>query len=143
MDNVYIDKDKLAAQEQQEKQRAPKEKAKEKKANPTGKKKQSLFLQIVNGEILTRDYVIKNMGFVFFFMFLLLLLVTKGYIGKQLTTDINKSLQKLDATTAEYVEAKAKLEEQTKRYELVRRLEPRGIKETTKPAKVIRIRRKD
>jgi hypothetical protein len=143
MDNVYIDKDKLAAQEQQEKQHAPKEKVKEKKPKPSGKKKQSLLLQIVNGEILMRDFVIKNMGFVFFFLFLLLLLVSKGYLGKQLTTDINKSLQKLDATTAEYVEAKAKLEEQTKRYELVRRLEPKGIKETTKPAKVIRIRKKE
>ncbi len=143
MDNVYIDKDKLAAEEQNQKQRAPKEKAKEKKLKSSGKKKQSLLLQIVNGEILMRDFVINNIGFVFFFLFLLLLLVSKGYLGKQLTTDINKSLQKLDATTAEYVEAKAELEEQTKRFELVRRLEPIGIKETTKPAKVIRIRKKD
>ena len=72
---------------------------------------------------------------------LLILLVAKGYLGKQLTKDIDQSLKSLDASTAEYVESKAKLEEKTKRYELVRKLEPIGLKETEKPAKVIRIKK--
>jgi hypothetical protein len=69
------------------------------------------------------------------------LLVAKGYYGKQLIKDIDTSLKKLDATTAEYVESKASLEGKTKRFELLRKLEPRGLKETTKPAKVIRIKK--
>jgi hypothetical protein len=51
--------------------------------------------------------------------------------------------KKLDASTAEYVEAKAKLEEETKRSELVDKLGPRGLKETTNPAKVIRVKKED
>ncbi|MES2587926.1 MAG: FtsL-like putative cell division protein [Bacteroidota bacterium] len=134
MDNQYIDKDELAAQEEQnaKKQKPPKEK------KPRGKA--SILVQILNGEILTKDLVLNNLGFVFFCVLLLILLVAKGYYGKQLTKDIDTSLKRLDATTAEYVESKAKLEEKTKRFELVRKLEPRGLKETTKPAKVIRIK---
>lgn len=137
MENEYIDKDRLAAQEEEKKkQREPKEK------KPKVKGKQPLIIQILNGEILTRDVVLNNLGYVFFCIFLLMLLVAKGYLGKQLTKDIDTSMRELDATTAEYVEAKARLEERTKRYELVRKLEPRGLKETVKPAKVIRIKRK-
>lgn len=137
MENEYIDKDRLAAQEEEKKkQREPKEK------KPKVKGKQPLIIQILNGEILTRDVVLNNLGYVFFCIFLLMLLVAKGYLGKQLTKDIDTSMRELDATTAEYVEAKARLEERTKRYELVRKLEPRGLKETMKPAKVIRIKKK-
>ena len=137
MENEYIDKDQLAAKEEdKKKQREPKEK------KPKVKGKQSLLVQILNGEILTRDVVLNNLGFVFFCIFLLMLLVSKGYLGKQLTKDIDTSMKELDASTAEYVESKARLEEKTKRYELVRRLEPRGLKETLKPAKVIRIKKK-
>ena len=97
----------------------------------------------MNGEILTRDVVVNNLGFVFFCFFLLIILVAKGYYGKQLTQDIDLSLKKLDATSAEYVEAKASLEEKTKRIELVKKLEPLGLKETTKPAKVIRVKKSE
>jgi hypothetical protein len=134
MDNQYIDKEELAAQEEQ---KAKKQKPK-KESRPRGKA--SVFVQILNGDILTRDLVLNNLGFVFFCILLLILLVAKGYYGKQLTKDIDTSLKRLDATTAEYVESKAKLEEKTKRFELVRKLEPRGLKETTKPAKVIRVK---
>ncbi len=134
MDNQYIDKEELAAQEEQ---KAKKQKPK-KEAKPRGKA--GVFVQILNGDILTRDLVLNNLGFVFFCILLLILLVAKGYYGKQLTKDIDTSLKRLDATTAEYVESKARLEEKTKRFELVRKLEPRGLKETTKPAKVIRVK---
>ncbi|MCE3296338.1 MAG: hypothetical protein K0R65_2052 [Crocinitomicaceae bacterium] len=136
MDNQYIDKEQLAAEEKKQKAREPKEK------KVRTKTKNNILVQILNGEILTRDVVLNNLGFVFFCIMLLILLVAKGYLGKQLTKDIDTSLKQLDASTAEYVEAKARLEERTKRYELVRKLEPRGLKETTKPAKVIRIKNK-
>lgn len=139
MDNQYIDKEQLAAEELARKQREPK--PKEKKVKPKGKT--NIVIQILNGEILTRDVVLNNLGFVFFGIMLLILLVAKGYLGKQLTKDIDTSLKKLDASTAEFVESKARLEEKTKRYELVRKLEPLGLKETTKPAKVIRIKLKN
>jgi hypothetical protein len=74
---------------------------------------------------------------------MLILVVSKGYYDKSLMQEIDKTQKELDASTAEYVEAKAKLEEETQRIELVRKLEPRGLKETTNPTKVIRIRKEE
>jgi hypothetical protein len=111
------------------------------KSKPT--KRQNLIIQVLNGEILTRDFVLNNLTFVFFILFLLLLLVAKGYYGKQLQNDINATQAAVDAETAEYIENKAKLEESTSRYQLVQALEKRGLKETVNPAKVIRIKKKE
>lgn len=105
-------------------------------------KRQNVFVQILNGEILTRDFVLNNLTFIFFILFLLMLMVAKGYYGKQLTKETNDLQAEVDATTAEYIENKAKLEESTSRYRLVEALERRGLKESLKPAKVIRIKRK-
>ena len=136
MDNEYIDKENAAAQESEAAEKKKQREPKTKKVRKTA----SVLVQILNGEILTKDVVLNNLGYIFFCIFLLIILVAKGYYGKQLTQDIDTSFKKLDATTAEYVESKAQLEEKTKRFELVKELEPRGLKETTKPAKVIRVR---
>ena len=100
-------------------------------------------MQILNGEILTKDIVLNNLTFVFFVLFLLLLMVAKGYYGKQLQKNIVDLQADVDAKTAEYVEGKAKVEESTSRYKLVQKLEQRGLKETVNPAKVIRVKKAD
>lgn len=109
--------------------------------NTNKPKKQNLVVQILNGEILTRDIVLNNLTFVFFVLLLLLLMVAKGYYGKQLQKNIADLQADVDAKTAEYVEGKAKLEESTSRYRLVQKLEQRGLKETTNPANVIRVKK--
>ena len=116
------------------------------KTKPAGSakpKRQNLLIQVLNGEILTRDFVLNNLTFIFFILFLLMLMVAKGYYGKQLQKDITDLQADVDARTAEYIENKARLEESTSRYRLVQALEKRGLKETVNPVKVIRLKRKD
>jgi hypothetical protein len=108
------------------------------KKGPT--KRPGILVQVLNGDILTRDFVLNNLTFIFFILFLLLLVVGKGYYGKQQQKDIEALQTDVNATTAEYIENKAKLEEMTTRYRLVEMLEPRGLKEALKPAKVIRLK---
>lgn len=115
--------------------------ATKKKSGPS--KRPNLLVQVLNGDILTRDFVLNNLTFIFFILFLLLLVVGKGYYGKQLTKDIDTLQTEVNGTTAEYIENKAKLEESTTRYRLVEALERRGLKESLKPAKVIRIKPKN
>lgn len=103
----------------------------------------NLLIQVLNGEILTRDFVVNNLTFIFFILFLLMLMVAKGYYGKQLQKDITTLQTEVDAQTAEYIENKAKLEELTTRYRLKRVLEKRGLRESVNPVKVIRIKKKD
>lgn len=137
MANTFISKDDLAAQEEKVDKKAKSE------SKPKKRLKTSAFIQLLNGEFLVKDFVLNNLTFIFFLIFLMIMLVAKGYYGKQLSNDIDTSQKALDATTAEFVEAKAKLEEETRRSELIEQLGPKGLKETVKPAKVIRIKKED
>ena len=118
-------------------------KAKVKPAAAAKPRRQNILIQVLNGEILTRDFVLNNLTFIFFILLLLMLMVAKGYYGKQLQKDITDLQADVDARTAEYIENKARLEETTSRYRLVQALEKRGLKETVNPAKVIRLKRAD
>ena len=84
-----------------------------------------------------------NLSFIFFVMLLLILVVSKGYYGKRLATDVTKTRLELNEVTSDHFEAKARLEEETRRVRLVKELEPLGLKETTNPTKVIRIKEKN
>ncbi|HNR86071.1 MAG TPA: FtsL-like putative cell division protein [Taishania sp.] len=137
MENEIIEKE-----VEQEEVKQPTQKAKKEKATSERKKPSLSVSQILNGEFLTREFVLNNLNFIFFIILLLILIVAKGYYGKQLNDNVNKSQKELDEITAEYVEAKAKLEEVTRRQILVEQLEARGLKETVNPTKVIRIREK-
>lgn len=139
-ENEYIDKElAAAAAEAMKKQEAPKKKQKSTEKAP----RPNAFVQILNGDFLTKEFVLNNLNFIFFIIFLLLLLVGKGYYGKQLSKDADKAQTELNELTANYIEAKAKLEEETRRYKLKKKLEKKGLHETVNPTKVIRIKKKD
>lgn len=142
-ENEYIDKE--TAEEIQKKTESRKA-ASEKKVKAkvkTRSSKPNAFTQILNGDFLTREFVLNNLSFIFFIILLLLLIVAKGYYGKQLSKDVDSAQKELDQMSAEYVEAKAKLEEVTRRYRLVEELGPRGLKETVNPTKVIRLKKEE
>lgn len=99
----------------------------------------SSIVQIMNGDFLTREFVLKNMGFIFFVMFLLLLVVSKGYYVNQLAKEIKLSEEEISLINAEYVDVKANLEVKTRRTNLIQKLEGTGLKETLTPTKVIKV----
>jgi hypothetical protein len=104
--------------------------------------KANAFTQILNGEFLTKSFVLDNLNYIFFIMLLLLVLITKGYYGKQLNKDIDAAQRNLDQHSAEFIEAKARLELVTRRYKMAERLADRELKETQNATKVIRIKEK-
>jgi hypothetical protein len=138
MDNEFIDKEKVDAQEAL---KAAKEKKQAKRPRQKMEKKQSAFVQILNGDFLTKEFMLGNLSFIFFVMFLLLLTVSKGYYGKKLSDDVNRTQLELNELTSDHFEAKTRLEEETQRVKLVDELAPRGLKETVNPTKVIRIKK--
>ena len=74
--------------------------------------------------------------------FLLLVLISKGYYGKQLNKDTEAAQRNLDQHSAEFIEAKARLELVTRRFKMAERLADRQLKETQNATKVIRIKEK-
>lgn len=99
------------------------------------------LIQLLNGEFLIKDFVIKNLAYVFFIFFMFIFLIAKGYYAKDLIKRTEKAQEKLNAKSADYVDSKARLEMRTRRNELVNKLKKVGLYETTKPAKVIRVKR--
>jgi cell division protein FtsL len=124
-----------------EKTKATEKKAKKESTKKSTSSKTTTLMQIINGDFLTKEFVINNLTFIFYFIFLLILLVGKGYYDKQLTSEVDQTQKELNDLMGDYVAKKAQLEEETKRITLVRELEPRGLKETVNPTKVIRIRK--
>jgi hypothetical protein len=104
--------------------------------------KVNAFAQILNGEFLTKSFVLDNLNYIFFIMLLLLVLISKGYYGKQLTKDTDAAQRNLDQHSAEFIEAKARLELVTRRFKMAERLASRELKETQNATKVIRIKEK-
>lgn len=149
MENEFVDKDALEVLEKtkREKEKKAKEKKAKRKAKAKSNKSKSkgpgMFVQILNGDFLSKEFMLGNLGFIFFVMFLLLLTVGKGYYGKELSKEVVKTQEELDEVTSDYFEAKARLEEETQRIKLVNQLEPRGVKETVNPTKVIKVKKKD
>ncbi|MEX1190699.1 MAG: FtsL-like putative cell division protein [Brumimicrobium sp.] len=131
MENSYVNK------EADKKSKTGKTKKKSRFSNAAKKQSQTV-VQIMNGDFLTRDFFLKNLTYIFFVVFLLILMVTKGYYVNQLSKDISETEEELGQITADYVETKAKLEEETRRTELIEKLTPLGLKETINPTKVIR-----
>jgi hypothetical protein len=106
-------------------------------------KKPNAFMQILNGEFLTKDFFLSNLSYIFFIMGLLLIIVSKGYYGKQLIDETNKTQRELDQKAAEYIEAKSRLEFVTRRYKLVEKLKSRDLQESQNTKKVIRLKKTD
>ena len=104
--------------------------------------KASAFSQILNGDFLTKEFVLNNLNYIFFLIALLLLIIAKGYYGKQISVDIDNTQKEYDQNAAEYIEVKSKLETATRRYKLVERLQKRELKETKNATKVIRLKKK-
>ena len=137
MDNEFLDRAQLDEREAAEKK---KEKKKVKK-KAVKQRKPSAFVQILNGDFFTKEFMVSNLNFIFFIILLLLLVVGKGYYGKQLSKDVVSTQEQLDEATSDYFEAKARLEEETRRVRLVEQLESSGLKETVNPTKVIKIKK--
>lgn len=111
------------------------------KANPTPKKPKTtvgILTQILNGDFLSKDFVLNNMLYFLFIFFLLFLVVAKGYYGKQVLKDIQENRKELDQNTSDYIDAKTRLEEITRRYKMAEKLLKRELVESQNAIKVIK-----
>lgn len=133
--NNYISDSKKAA-------RVKTKKKKSRLAQVSRKQSQSL-VQIMNGDFLTKGFVLNNLSYIFFVIFLMILMVSKGYYVHSLANDISKAEKEVGDITADYVETKAKLEELTRRTQMIDKLAPYGLKETINPTKVIRVKKEE
>jgi hypothetical protein len=99
--------------------------------------------QILNGEFLTKSFVLNNLPYIFFILLLLIAFVAKGYYVKQLNDEIRSNQSELNQNAADYIDFKTQMESETRRYKLVERLKDRELKESLNATKVIRINKNE
>ena len=104
------------------------------------RKNPNALTQILNGEFLTKSFVLNNLPFMFFGLFLLILFVSKGYYVKQINDDIKETELEVNQNAAEFLEVKSSFESKTKRQDLIEKLTDRNLKESLNATKVIRIK---
>ena len=104
-------------------------------------KKTNALTQILNGEFLTKSFVLNNLPYIFFIILLLMVFVAKGYYVKQLNDDIKMNQTELNQNAADFIDQKTKLEDETKRYKLLEKLKERELKESLNATKVIRVKK--
>ncbi|NBP28826.1 MAG: hypothetical protein EBV23_04485 [Flavobacteriia bacterium] len=101
-------------------------------------KKQSALMIILNGDFLTKDFVLNNLAYILFLFLLLFILVAKGYYGKSLVKKVQETRTELDQNTADYIETKTLFEERTRRYKMVERLKKKKLVESENAIQVIK-----
>lgn len=137
MDNEYLNKEEQAKLDEAAQQKV--EQKIKKNVTPKKNRKPNAFVQILNGDFLNKEFMLTNFNFIFFILFLLMLIVGKGYYGKQLIDDVNDKETKYEDISSDFVEKKARLQEETRRGSLDESLNGTGLKQTQNPTKVIRV----
>ena len=102
-------------------------------------KKPNPVAQILNGEFLTRSFVLNNLPYIFFSLFLLILFVAKGYYVKQIKDEIRATQIQIDQNSADFLEVKTAFEIETRRQKLIEKLSDRALRESLNATRVIRI----
>ena len=107
----------------------------------TAAQSRSTFVQIMNGEFLSRDNFVKNLPFVFFLGFLLVVLIGWGYYAETVTkreVQLEKDLSELNS---EYFTLGSEYNTQRGRRTVALRLTGTGVEESFISPRKIRVKK--
>jgi hypothetical protein len=105
----------------------PEAKTAKKKSNP-GKVARS-FRDVLNGNVLTRDYVVDNLPYFFFLTFLMLLYIAFGYNTEKNVRRIDKLESSLVELNSEYISLKTELNMVSRQTQIADSVAPLGLYE--------------
>lgn len=99
------------------------------------------FIQLMNGDFLTRDYFLNNLPFTFFIGFLFVVIIAWGYYGETIAKKEVQLEKELGELNAEYYTLTAEYNSQRGRRQIAERLAPLGVKESVSSPKKIRVKK--
>lgn len=99
------------------------------------------FVQIMNGEFLSRDNFVKNLPFVFFLGFLLVVLIGWGYYAETITKREVQLERELSELNSEYFTLGSEYNTQRGRRTVALRLEGTGVEESLISPRKIRVKK--
>ncbi|WP_189683224.1 FtsL-like putative cell division protein [Salibacter halophilus] len=101
--------------------------AEEKEQQKSRRKVMQPVKDLVSGNFLAKDAVVKNLPYMLFLGFLALLYIANGYMAEGTVRDINKVTNELKELRSEYITTKSDLMYTTKQSELIKIIEKRGL----------------
>lgn len=105
---------------------------------PEPKKRKRNRLRIVlEGSFLTRERVIRQLPFLVLLTVIGVAYIFNSNFADKTTIQISKTKKELEELRFNYINTKSKLMQGSRQSELVRRLEPRGIRESKNPPRKI------
>jgi hypothetical protein len=108
-------------------------KKKKKKENPVLKG----VLSVLDGTILTRDKVVRNLRFLFYVMLIAILYIANSYYAEKKVIEIEKIKKEIKELRSENITTKSRLMFYSRQSEVVKRIGPYGIKESLIPPRKI------
>lgn len=111
---------------------------------PTAKKRFRFpVMQVLNGEILQKEYFLKNLPFFFYVAFLLAIYIANVFYAENKIREIATVEEQIKELHTEYVSLKASLTEHCKEHQLDTTLSKYGITVSTVPPKVVAVTREE
>lgn len=135
--NEFVDREELVAREALESlQDKP-----EQTDNRTDVQSRRAIVQIMNGEFLSKDNFVKNLPFVFFIGFLLVVLISWGYYAETITRKEVMLEKELGELNSEYFTLGSEYNTQRGRRNVAQRLLGTGVEESLTSPKKIRVKK--
>ena len=104
-------------------------------------KKKSFFNEYLGGDILSKFSVGKQLPFVLYVAFLLMLYISNTYWAEDMRLEIKNNSKLLENRRVESVSLQAEITRLSRQSELVKALKDKGIKESVVPVKRIVIKK--
>ena len=103
------------------------------------KNRGSFFNEYLGGDVFLKTTVVKQLPFMLYIVFLLMLYITNTYIAEDINREVLTKTKLLEDRHVEYVYNKSEITRITKQSELDKILKNKGIKESVEPLKKITI----
>lgn len=135
--NEFVDKEEFEAREAI---KAAKEKKKASKKKPSRQSK-GVFVQLMNGEFLSKDNFVTNLPFVFFLGFLLVILISWGYYAETVTRKEVRLEKELGELNSEFFTLGSEYNSRRGRGAVAQRLQGTGLSESLVSPRKIRVKK--
>lgn len=111
---------------------------------PTGKKRFRFpVIQLLKGEILQKEYFLKNLPFIFYIAILLVIYIANVFYAENKIREIAMIEDQIKELHTEYISLKASLTEHCKEHQLDTILSKYGITVSTVPPKVVSVTKEE
>jgi len=93
---------------------------------------------VLSGKFLTREYVLSNLGFIFFCVFIMVCYIGYGYYAEKNLKELAQSQSDLQELKARNLSTHARLEQLKQQSQVAQSIKNLGLVESTSPPVVIR-----